>query len=158
MGFFFGFVSYFFYILQTTDVSFTDLKASDLYSVEIVGGSTRIPAIKELVRKVFGQEPSTTLNADEAVARGCALQCAILSPTFRVRDFAITDCQPYPITLSWQGSMEDEGDRYAGGQNATLKVKNERIPFCLISRVLILVRIFTKYYNRPATINKVMVD
>ena len=33
-----------------------------------------MPAIKELVQKVFGKEPSTTLNADEAVARGCALQ------------------------------------------------------------------------------------
>jgi hypothetical protein len=38
-------------------------------------------------------------------------QCAILSPTFRVRDFAIQDCQLYPITLSWQGGGLDE-DRY----------------------------------------------
>ena len=53
-------------------------------SVEIVGGSTRIPAIKALIEKVFGKESSTTLNADEAVSRGCALQCAILSPVFKV--------------------------------------------------------------------------
>ena len=83
------------------------LKPDEIYSVEIVGGCTRIPAIKDLVREVFSKEPSTTLNADEAVARGCALQCAILSPTFRVRDFSITDCQPYPITLSWQASQND---------------------------------------------------
>lgn len=51
-----------------------------MYSVEVVGGSSRIPAVKELVRKVFGKEASTTLNGDEAVARGCALQvsCVIL--------------------------------------------------------------------------------
>jgi len=36
-------------------------------------------------------------------------QCAILSPNFRVRDFAIADAQPYPINLSWQGAMDDEG-------------------------------------------------
>ena len=42
--------------------------------MEIIGGSTRIPAVKELVKKVFGKDPFTTLNADEAVARGCALQ------------------------------------------------------------------------------------
>jgi len=36
-------------------------------------------------------------------------QCAILSPNFRVRDFAISDAQPYPISLSWQGAMDDEG-------------------------------------------------
>ena len=37
------------------------------------------------------------------------LQCAILSPTFRVRDFSITDAQPYPIKLHWQGGMDEEG-------------------------------------------------
>ncbi|WAQ98137.1 HSP97-like protein [Mya arenaria] len=86
----------------------TKLSTDDIYSVEIVGGSSRVPCIKELVTKVFQKEPSTTLNADEAVAKGCALQCAILSPTFRVRDFAIQDCQQFPITLSWQGGGLDE--------------------------------------------------
>lgn len=86
----------------------SSLKPDEIYSVEIVGGCTRIPAIKDLVREVFNIEPSTTLNADEAVARGCALQCAILSPTFRVRDFSITDCQPYPITLSWNALINNE--------------------------------------------------
>ena len=76
--------------------------------MEVVGGASRIPCIKELVTKVFGNEPSTTLNADEAVAKGCALQCAILSPTFRVRDFSVSECQPYPITLSWQGGGLEE--------------------------------------------------
>ena len=42
--------------------------------MEIVGGASRIPAIKERISKFFGKELSTTLNADEAVARGCALQ------------------------------------------------------------------------------------
>lgn len=60
-------------------------KPDDIYSIEIVGGSTRIPAIKSLIEKVFGKTPNTTLNADEAVSRGCALQCAILSPTFKVK-------------------------------------------------------------------------
>lgn len=60
-----------------------------------------MPSVKQLVSTVFGMEPSTTLNQDEAVARGCALQCAILSPTFKVREFSVSDIQPYPITLSW---------------------------------------------------------
>lgn len=42
--------------------------------MEIVGGASRIPSIKERISKFFGKELSTTLNADEAVARGCALQ------------------------------------------------------------------------------------
>merc|ERR1719154_517636 len=87
------------------------LKQEDIYSVEIVGGSTRIPAIKALIEKVFVKEASTTLNADEAVSRGCALQCAILSPVFKVREFSVTDIQPYPIKLVWdnQGGIENQG-------------------------------------------------
>uniref|UniRef100_A0A8C2F8Z2 Heat shock protein 4 like n=1 Tax=Cyprinus carpio TaxID=7962 RepID=A0A8C2F8Z2_CYPCA len=45
-----------------------------IYAIEVVGGATRIPAIKERISKFFGKDISTTLNADEAVARGCALQ------------------------------------------------------------------------------------
>ena len=57
-----------------------ELSKDDIYSVELVGGMSRIPAVKELVKKIFDREASTTLNADEAVARGCALQvsCNIL--------------------------------------------------------------------------------
>jgi len=43
----------------------------------VVGGSIRIPAVKELVQRVFRKEASVTLNGDEAVARGCALQVRI---------------------------------------------------------------------------------
>lgn len=51
-----------------------ELRKEDIYAVEIVGGATRIPAVKEKISKFFGKELSTTLNADEAVTRGCALQ------------------------------------------------------------------------------------
>ncbi|OWF53905.1 heat shock 70 kDa protein 4-like [Mizuhopecten yessoensis] len=100
----------------------TKLSSNDIYSVEVVGGSSRIPAVKNMVHQVFAKDPSTTLNADEAVARGCALQCAILSPTFRVRDFSIIEAQPFPITLSWEGNMDDDN---------TLEVfpKFHQIPF-----------------------------
>merc|ERR1719414_2851630 len=87
------------------------LKLEEIYSVEIVGGSSRIPSIKGLIEKVFQKAPSTTLNADEAVSRGCALMCAILSPTFKVREFSVTDIQPYPIKLVWdnQGAADEKG-------------------------------------------------
>lgn len=51
-----------------------ELSRDDIYAVEIVGGATRMPAVKERITKFFGKDVSTTLNADEAVARGCALQ------------------------------------------------------------------------------------
>ncbi|XP_052505880.1 heat shock protein 105 kDa isoform X2 [Budorcas taxicolor] len=85
----------------------TQLKVEDVSAVEIVGGTTRIPAVKEKIAKFFGKDVSTTLNADEAVARGCALQCAILSPAFKVREFSVTDAVPFPISLVWSHDSED---------------------------------------------------
>ncbi|XP_075827786.1 heat shock protein 105 kDa isoform X2 [Microtus pennsylvanicus] len=85
----------------------THLKAEDVSAIEIVGGATRIPAVKERIAKFFGKDVSTTLNADEAVARGCALQCAILSPAFKVREFSVTDAVPFPISLVWNHDSEE---------------------------------------------------
>uniref|UniRef100_A0A674HGF5 Heat shock protein 105 kDa n=1 Tax=Taeniopygia guttata TaxID=59729 RepID=A0A674HGF5_TAEGU len=85
----------------------TQLKVEDINAVEIVGGATRIPAVKEKIAKFFGKDVSTTLNADEAIARGCALQCAILSPAFKVREFSVTDATPFPISLLWNTEAED---------------------------------------------------
>ena len=50
------------------------LSTSDIFAVELVGGTTRIPAVKDVIQDVFQTEIFTTLNADEAVARGCAIQ------------------------------------------------------------------------------------
>ena len=86
------------------------LTPQDIDLIEIVGGSTRIPAVKQIVHEVFGKEPSTTLNADEACARGCTLMCAILSPTFKVKEFKIEDCQLFPITLNWKGAETDDNE------------------------------------------------
>ncbi|KAM3968070.1 heat shock protein 70Cb isoform 2-T2 [Aphomia sociella] len=86
------------------------LRPEDIYSVEIVGGSTRIPAVKGLIEQVFGKHASTTLNQDEAVSRGCALQCAMLSPAVRVREFAITDVQPYAVRLAWDAARGEDTD------------------------------------------------
>ena len=89
-------------------ISCTGLSLADIYAVELIGGATRIPAIKEIIGNVFKRELSTTLNLDEAVSRGCALQCAMLSPTFKVRDFSVADIQPYPIQLKWQTAIDGE--------------------------------------------------
>ncbi|KAL1122529.1 hypothetical protein AAG570_002860 [Ranatra chinensis] len=86
------------------------LRLDEIYSVEIVGGSSRIPAIKQLIESVFKKGASTTLNQDEAVARGCALQCAMLSPAVRVREFNVTDIQNYPVKLVWDPSAKEDGE------------------------------------------------
>uniref|UniRef100_A0A8C5H9J4 Heat shock 70 kDa protein 4-like n=1 Tax=Gouania willdenowi TaxID=441366 RepID=A0A8C5H9J4_GOUWI len=122
----------------------TKLKKEDIYAVEIVGGASRTPAIKERISRFFGKELSTTLNADEAVARGCALQCAILSPAFKVREFSITDVVPYPISLKWNSAAEE------GLSDCEVFPKNHAAPF---SKVLTFYRkepfSLEAYYNCP---------
>uniref|UniRef100_A0A8C4DQW9 Heat shock protein 4b n=1 Tax=Dicentrarchus labrax TaxID=13489 RepID=A0A8C4DQW9_DICLA len=131
----------------------TKLKKEDIYAVEIVGGASRIPAVKERISKFFGKELSTTLNADEAVARGCALQhlnphlfvcCAILSPAFKVREFSITDVTPYPISLKWHSAAEE------GLSDCEVFPRNHAAPF---SKVLTFYRkepfSLEAYYSFP---------
>lgn len=82
------------------------LQVEDIDVIELVGGCTRVPALKERIQKFFGKSLSFTLNQDEAIARGCAFSCAILSPVFRVRDFAIHDVVNYPIEFTWEKSPD----------------------------------------------------
>ena len=56
---------------------------TDLAAVELVGSSSRVPSLLAILKEVLGQEPSRTQNAKEAVSKGCALCCAMLSPIFR---------------------------------------------------------------------------
>uniref|UniRef100_A0A671PMB6 Heat shock 70 kDa protein 4-like n=1 Tax=Sinocyclocheilus anshuiensis TaxID=1608454 RepID=A0A671PMB6_9TELE len=122
----------------------TRLKKEDIYAVEIMGGASRTPAIKDRISKFFGKELSTTLNADEAVARGCALQCAILSPAFKVREFSITEVVPYPISLKWTSAADE------GVSDCEVFPKNHAAPF---SKVLTFYRrepfSLEAYYNNP---------
>ncbi|KAH8759363.1 heat shock protein 70 family [Diaporthe sp. PMI_573] len=78
------------------------LTKDDVDFIEVVGGGSRVPAIKDRIQAFFGKNLSYTLNADEAAARGCAFSCAILSPVFRVRDFSVQDVIPYPIEFGWE--------------------------------------------------------
>jgi len=90
------------------------LEAEQIEFVEMVGGATRVPWVKEMCSKAFGgKELSFTMNADESVARGCALAAAMLSPLYKVRDFTVSDCTPHPVTIGWMGSaaVDAEADK-----------------------------------------------
>ncbi|WFC97737.1 adenyl-nucleotide exchange factor sse1 [Malassezia yamatoensis] len=82
------------------------LSKDEIFAVELVGGSTRVPALKERIAAWFGKGLSTTLNSDEAVVRGDTLACATLSPVFRVREFSVHDISPYPIKVSWNPTAD----------------------------------------------------
>lgn len=82
------------------------LDKDDIDVIELVGGCTRVPSLKERIQSFFSKQLSFTLNQDEAVARGCAFSCAILSPAFKVRDFAVQDIVNYPIEFSWEKDVD----------------------------------------------------
>ncbi|KAG7673591.1 hypothetical protein KSW81_006791 [Nannochloris sp. 'desiccata'] len=82
------------------------LTPDHIHNVEVVGGSTRVASVLGLLTSYFGKEPSRTLNAKETPARGCALQCAMLSPAFKVREFQVQDAFPYGVQFSWDKDGE----------------------------------------------------
>ncbi|CAE7232123.1 Hspa4 [Symbiodinium natans] len=87
-----------------------NLSVGAIDSVEICGGAARVPWVKEMCSKAFGgKELSTTMNADECVARGCALQAAILSPLYKVQDFKVEDSCKFPISIGWQMPANSDG-------------------------------------------------
>ena len=84
------------------------LSIEQVDAIELIGGSTRIPAVRAKIQSVFPTKSlSTTLNQDEACARGSTFACATLSPVFRVRDFAIHDIAIYPVKVRWERSAFD---------------------------------------------------
>ncbi|THG97849.1 hypothetical protein EW026_g4227 [Hermanssonia centrifuga] len=86
----------------------SDLTLDQIDAIELVGGCTRIPAVRAKIQSVFpGKTLSTTLNQDEAAARGATFACAMLSPVFRVREFSMLDTTPYSITVKWDKQPGD---------------------------------------------------
>jgi len=86
------------------------MTAKDMDSIEIVGGGSRVGCVKRTLASILGLDAtknnnglSTTMNADEAISRGAALQSAILSPRFKVLPYEIVEAQPYPVKISWEG-------------------------------------------------------
>ena len=91
------------------------LKPKDIDKVILVGGSTRIPMVQELVEKELGQKPSHEVNPDEAVAMGAAIQGGVL--TGEVNDIVLLDVTPLSL-----------GIETLGGVMTTLIPRNTTIP------------------------------
>ncbi len=79
------------------------LKSSDIDKVLLVGGSTRIPKVQEIVKKELGKEPSKGVNPDEVVAMGAAIQGGVL--TGDVADIVLLDVTPLSLGLETLGGV-----------------------------------------------------
>ena len=81
----------------------SDLKPSDIDKVILVGGSTRIPAVQEAIRKFLGKEPDKSVNPDEAVALGAAIQAGVLGG--EVKDVLLLDVTPLSLGIETLGGV-----------------------------------------------------
>ncbi|MBR2058298.1 MAG: molecular chaperone DnaK, partial [Fibrobacter sp.] len=81
------------------------LSLSEIDEVILVGGSTRIPAVQEAVKKFFGKEPNKTVNPDEVVAIGAAVQGAVLSGDSSVKDVLLLDVTPLSLGIETLGGV-----------------------------------------------------
>jgi molecular chaperone DnaK len=76
---------------------------SDIDEVILVGGQTRMPAVKESVKQFFGKEPNQSVNPDEAVALGAAIQAGVLQGD--VKDILLLDVTPLSLGLETLGGV-----------------------------------------------------
>ena len=81
------------------------LNISNIDEIILVGGSTRIPAVQNAIEKLFGKTPNKTVNPDEAVACGAAIQGAILSGDSNMGDILLLDVTPLSLGIETMGGV-----------------------------------------------------
>lgn len=97
------------------------MKAGDLDEVILVGGSTRMPQVQELVRKLTGKEPNRSVNPDEVVAVGAAIQAGVLGG--EVKNIVLLDVTPLSLGVETQGGIMDKLIE----RNTTIPTKKSRV-------------------------------
>ncbi len=102
------------------------LKLSDIDKIVLVGGATRLPGVRSFVRKLFKRFPDTSINPDEAVALGAAIQGAMKERKDSIREVVLTDVCPF--TLGTDVSVDLGGNHRESGHFCPIIERNTIIP------------------------------
>jgi molecular chaperone DnaK len=99
------------------------LSPRDIDEVILVGGMTRTPMVQRLIYEVFGKEPNKSVNPDEAVAIGAAIQAAILAGSAKDKDIVLVDVTPLTLGIEVKGGLMEP----IIPRNTTIPVRKSKI-------------------------------
>lgn len=102
------------------------IRISKIDEIVLVGGTTKMPVVRKFVGKMFGRLPDTSVNPDEAVALGAAIQGAMKERRESIREVILTDVCPF--TLGTEVSIRTEGDRLENNHFCPILERNTVIP------------------------------
>lgn len=102
------------------------LRLSEIHKVVLVGGATRLPVVRRFVSKLFRTLPDVTVNPDEAIALGAAVQGAMKERRDSIREVILTDVCPF--TLGTEVCVERENGGYESGHYCPIIERNTVIP------------------------------
>ena len=102
------------------------VRIREIDEIVLVGGTTKMPAVRKFVSKLFGRVPDTSVNPDEAVALGAAVQGAMKERQASIREVILTDVCPF--TLGTEVSIKTENDRLESNHFCPILERNTVIP------------------------------
>lgn len=112
------------------------IKLSDLNQVVLVGGATKLPLVRNFITKLFKKFPDTSINPDEAIAMGAAIQAALKSRNEAVKEVILTDVCSF--TLGTEVSVERGNGYYEAGHFLPIIDRNTVIPASRTERLYTL--------------------
>ncbi|MDQ0233151.1 molecular chaperone HscC [Metabacillus malikii] len=112
------------------------LSVDDIDAVILIGGATKMPIIKTIVSKMFGRLPHSTINPDEAVGLGAAVQVALKERNEALKEMILTDVCPY--TLGTEVSKPIGKDKFESGHFFPIIERNSPIPVSKVERLVTL--------------------